>query len=114
MRVFVLLLSFASAALAVTTCSVLDYGAAADNSTDLGPALTKAYSDCVEGAVTTSAADTVLLVPSGNFLLASNVAFTSAKYFTLTITGNIYLPFDADLTGNMLLWDVSGFEMMYV
>lgn len=106
MLYFLALLSFASVAWAVTTCNVLNYGAVANNATDLGPALLAAYSDCVESHVTTSAADTVLLVPSGNFLLESTVQFTEANYFTLTITGNIYLPFNPDLTGTMLTFDV--------
>lgn len=33
------------------TCSVLDYGAKADKSTDLGAALTKAWSACASGGI---------------------------------------------------------------
>lgn len=99
-------LTLVSTALALTTCSVLDYGAVADNSTDVGPAITSAYVNCVKNAVTTSASDTVLLVPGGEFLLASNVLFSKPKYFTLTITGNLYMPFDPSLKGTMLQWNV--------
>jgi rhamnogalacturonan hydrolase len=105
MRLLVVIASV-SAALAVTTCNVLDYGAVADNSTDVGPALKSAYSSCVAKAVTTKTSDTVLLVPAGSFLLASNVVFSKAKYFTLTITGDLYMPFDSSLEGTMLQWNV--------
>jgi rhamnogalacturonan hydrolase len=97
----------ASPALAATTCNVLDYGAEANNSTDIGPALKLAYSRCVATAVTTSALDTVLFVPTGSFLLASKVEFLKAKFFTLTINGDLYMPFDSSLQGTMLQWDVS-------
>lgn len=46
-------------------------GAVADNKTDLGPALTKAWQECVIPQVTTTVADNVLLyVPAGDYLLA--------------------------------------------
>lgn len=32
-------------------CNVLDYGAKADKSTDVGPALTKAWSACASGGI---------------------------------------------------------------
>jgi rhamnogalacturonan hydrolase len=99
-------LTLVSTAWAVKTCNVLNYGAVADNSTDVGPAITSAYANCVAKAVTTSASDTVLLVPSGDFLLASNVLFTKPKYFTLTINGDLYMPFDPSLKGTMLQWNV--------
>ncbi|KAF7373729.1 Glycoside hydrolase family 28 protein [Mycena sanguinolenta] len=93
-------------AAAFIECNVLDYGAVADNSTDLGPALTKAWTECVIPQVTTTVADNVLLfVPSGNFLLKSNVVFDDAANWNLHITGNIYLPFDASLTGTMLTFE---------
>ncbi|KII96149.1 glycoside hydrolase family 28 protein [Plicaturopsis crispa FD-325 SS-3] len=105
MHTLAVILSFAVTTLAAKTCNVLDYGAQANNSTDLGPALTQAYTNCVKGSTTSSPADTVILVPSGNFLLASGVEFSSASDFTLTISGNIYLPFDPNLAGNMLFWE---------
>lgn len=103
-----IILSLVSTALAVTTCNVLDYGAAADNTTDVGPAMLSAYVNCVASAVTTDASDTVLLVPDGDFLLASNVVFSKPKpkYFTLTINGSLYMPFDGSLKGTMLQWNV--------
>jgi rhamnogalacturonan hydrolase len=87
-------------------CNVLDYGAVADNTTDLGPALTTAWNECVIPQVTTTVADNVLLyVPAGNFLLASTVTFDGAANWNLHIAGDIYLPFNPDLTGTMLTFE---------
>ncbi|KAF8167068.1 pectin lyase-like protein [Mycena galopus ATCC 62051] len=93
-------------AAAFIECSVLDYGAVADNSTDLGPALSKAWTECVIPQVTTTVADNVLLyVPAGNYLLASTVTFNGAANWNLHIAGNIYLPYNPDLTGTMLTFE---------
>ncbi|KAF8196296.1 pectin lyase fold/virulence factor [Mycena galopus ATCC 62051] len=93
-------------AAAFIECSVLDYGAVADNTTDLGPALTAAWTECVIPQVTTTVADAVLLyVPAGNYLLASTVTFNSAANWNLHIAGSIFLPFNPDLTGTMLTFE---------
>ena len=104
---FVFVLALVPIVWTAKTCNVLDYGAAADNSTDVGPAMKLAYSDCVAKAITAKASDTILLVPNGSFLLASNVVFSKAQNFTLTISGDLYLPFDSSLQGTMLQWNVS-------
>ncbi|KAE9394797.1 pectin lyase-like protein [Gymnopus androsaceus JB14] len=93
-------------AFAFIECSVLDYGAVADNSTDLGPALTKAWQECVIPQVTTTVADNVLLyVPAGDYLLASTVTFDDAANWNIHIAGNIYLPFNPDLSGTMFTFE---------
>ncbi|KAH8927382.1 glycoside hydrolase family 28 protein [Atractiella rhizophila] len=89
-------------AAAVTTCSVLSYGGKADNSTDLGPAILSAWNNCVKPALTSVRTDTILLIPSGNFLLKSNVQMDKASTFNFKLEGNIYLPYDSSLTGNMI------------
>jgi rhamnogalacturonan hydrolase len=97
----------ASPAAAFIECNVLNYGAVADNSTDLGPALTAAWTKCVIPQVTTTVATNVLLyVPAGNFLLKSNVVFDGAANWNLHIAGNIYLPYLPSLTGTMLTFEV--------
>ncbi|KAJ7603220.1 pectin lyase-like protein [Mycena polygramma] len=100
-----LALSSASPVAAFIECNVLDYGAVADNTTDLGPALTAAWNQCVIPQATTVATDTLLYVPSGNFLLKSNVVFDDAKNWNLHIAGNIYLPYLPSLTGTMLTFE---------
>ncbi|KAF8579989.1 glycoside hydrolase family 28 protein [Ramaria rubella] len=91
--------------LAFIECNVLDYGAVADNTTDLGPALSKAWTDCVIPQATTVATDTLLYVPSGNFLLATTVTFDDAQNWNLHIAGSIFLPFNPSLTGTMLTFE---------
>ncbi|KAJ3751397.1 pectin lyase-like protein [Lentinula detonsa] len=93
-------------ALAFIECSVLNYGAVADNKTDLGPALTKAWQECVIPQVTTTVASDVLLyVPAGNYLLESTVTFDDAANWNLHIAGDIFLPFNPSLTGTMLTFE---------
>ncbi|KAF5377745.1 hypothetical protein D9757_009349 [Collybiopsis confluens] len=104
---FLLLSLLPQNALAFIECSVLNYGAVADNSTDLGPALTKAWQECVIPQVTTTVATDVLLyVPAGNYLLASTVTFDDAANWNLHIAGDIFLPFNPDLTGTMITFEV--------
>ncbi|KAJ4489789.1 pectin lyase-like protein [Lentinula lateritia] len=112
--VFLLALIHAQEALAFIECSVLDYGAVADNTTDLGPALTKAWQECVIPQVTTTVATDVLLyVPAGNYLLAyshyflivDTVTFDDAANWNLHIAGDIFLPFNPSLTGTMLTFE---------
>lgn len=90
-------------------CNVLNYGAVANNSTDLGPALTAAWNNCVIPQATTVATDVLLYVPAGNFLLKTNVVFNGAKNWNLHIAGNIYLPYIPTLTGTMLTFQVGYF-----
>ncbi|CAK5262303.1 unnamed protein product [Mycena citricolor] len=90
---------------AIVTCNVLNYGGVADNKTDIGPALSAAWTKCVIPNVkTTVATDVQLLVPAGSFLLASNVLFNHAANWNLHLAGNLYLPFDPNLGGTMLQW----------
>ncbi|KAJ7674256.1 pectin lyase-like protein [Mycena rosella] len=87
------LAALALPAAAFIECNVLSYGAVSDNATDLGPALTAAWNNCVIPQATTVATDV---------LLFTNVVFNGAKKWNLHITGNIYLPYIPTLTGTML------------
>lgn len=80
------------------TCSVLDYGGKADNKTDLGPAVLSAYNNCVKGSN-----GNVLLIPSGLFLLNSNIALGGSSY-TMQIDGTITIAFNTALSGTMIQW----------
>ncbi|EGG12884.1 family 28 glycoside hydrolase [Melampsora larici-populina 98AG31] len=71
----------------------MDFGAVADNQTDIGPALMKAFG-CAQKAITTRASDTVILVPAGNYKLASKVVFDKSKFITVTVLGHLYMPYD--------------------
>lgn len=100
-----LLAAVASVAYATKICNVLDYGGIADNTTDIGQAITKAYADCVSGTTTSNPADTVLLVPSGTYALISPVTIIKAEFFTMEINGELNLVFNTMLAGNMFLFD---------
>ncbi|QKX61550.1 uncharacterized protein TRUGW13939_08702 [Talaromyces rugulosus] len=63
-------------------CNVLDYGAVADQSTDLGPPLTDAFDDCSSGGL--------VYVPSGDYLLSSWVTLSGGEAWALQIDGIIY------------------------
>lgn len=78
-----LLTAIALVAFATTTYNVLSYGGAADDATDIGLAITKAYADCVSQATTSDPADTVLLVPEGTCALETPITFNNANYFTI-------------------------------
>lgn len=94
-------------ALAYVECNVLDYGAVADNSTDLGPAISSAYTNCVKGQTTGTPGDVLLYIPSGNYRLASNVLLDDVSDFEFHLAGYIYLPFDGSLAGTMIEFEVS-------
>jgi len=76
----------------------LDYGGIADNSTDLGPAMMSAYKNCV-----TANAGSTLLVPTGKYLLNSNVLLGGSGY-TVQIDGTITIAFNTRLGGTMIEW----------
>jgi rhamnogalacturonan hydrolase len=63
-------------------CNVLDYGAVADQSTDLGPPLADAFDDCSSGGL--------VYVPSGDYLLSSWVTLSGGEAWALQIDGIIY------------------------
>ncbi|KAH9819216.1 family 28 glycoside hydrolase [Melampsora americana] len=88
---------------AVKTCNVLNFGAVANNKTDIGPAMMRAF-ECAQKSITNRASDTVLLVPAGNYRWASQVSFAKSKFITVTIHGYLYLPYDPKLQGNMMLF----------
>ncbi|OKL60948.1 putative rhamnogalacturonase B [Talaromyces atroroseus] len=63
-------------------CNVVDYGAVADNSTDLGPALKSAFEACIDGGL--------VYIPSGDYLLETWVTLSGGSAWALQIDGIIY------------------------
>lgn len=63
-------------------CSVLDYGAKADKSTDLGPPIQSAFKDCSNGGV--------VYIPPGDYALDSWVTLSGGKGWALQLDGVIY------------------------
>jgi len=84
------------------TCSVLNYGAKADKSTDLGPALLSAFTACKTGGT--------VVVPSGDYAMKTWVTFEGGKAWALQLDGVIYRTGTA--AGNMLfVRNANDFEM---
>ncbi|KAI9739637.1 MAG: hypothetical protein M1834_006355 [Cirrosporium novae-zelandiae] len=78
--------------LATKTCNVLNYGAVADKSTDLGPPLTSAWAACKSGGV--------VVIPSGNYALETWVTLTGGSATGIQLDGIIYRT--GTSSGNMI------------
>lgn len=97
-----------------TRCSVLDYGGVADGKTDVGPAISKAFSDCAsEGGAT-------LVVPAGNYsckhplciylgqvanygTVATGVTLSGGSAWAFQLDGLLTLTGDGDFDGNAIV-----------
>jgi rhamnogalacturonan hydrolase len=82
-----------SAKSAVNTCDVTDYGAVADSSIDIGPALTSAFEACSGGGV--------VYVPPGNYSMSTFVTFSSVNAWALNLEGTIFRS-GSTSSGNMI------------
>lgn len=67
---------------ATKTCNVVDYGAVADQSTDLGAPLASAFADCKSGGL--------VYVPSGKYAMDTWVTLSGGNAWALQIDGQIY------------------------
>ncbi|GLI81180.1 hypothetical protein PoHVEF18_009552 [Penicillium ochrochloron] len=63
-------------------CNILNYGGVADKKTDIGPAITSAWSACKSGGV--------VYIPSGDYALGSWVTLTGGKSTAIRLDGTIY------------------------
>lgn len=84
------------------TCNVLDYGANADKTTDLGKPLASAHAACKIGGT--------VVIPSGNYAMNTWVELTGGSGWALQLDGVIYRTGTAG--GNMIfVGSTSDFEM---
>ncbi|CAO2647301.1 Nn.00g082230.m01.CDS01 [Neocucurbitaria sp. VM-36] len=84
------------------TCNVLNYGAKADKTTDVGPALLSAFTACKSGGT--------VVVPAGDFAIKTWVTFEGGKAWALQLDGTIYRTGTGG--GNMLfVRNANDFEM---
>ncbi|KAJ5529817.1 hypothetical protein N7527_003210 [Penicillium freii] len=74
-------------------CNVLDYGAVADKSTDVGAAITSAWADCRNGGV--------VYIPSGDYAFESWVTLSGGKRCAIQLDGILYRTGTDD--GNMIM-----------
>ncbi|KKY37096.1 putative glycoside hydrolase family 28 protein [Diaporthe ampelina] len=74
------------------TCNVLDYGAKADKKTDLGAALTKAWSACASGGI--------VVIPKGDYAMSTWATLNKGTGVGVQLDGTIYRTGTAG--GNMI------------
>ncbi|KAG9095122.1 hypothetical protein FRC06_010098 [Ceratobasidium sp. 370] len=77
-------------------CNVLNYGANADNATDIGPAITSAFKNCV-----LKNPNSRLIVPAGNYLLSSTVSLNAGSDWAFQLDGLITLDYSAYVSGKL-------------
>lgn len=66
---------------ATKTCNVLDYGAVADGTTDVGPAISSAFAACKTGGV--------VEIPSGDYAMATWVTLSGGSAWALQLDGTL-------------------------
>ncbi|KDN34902.1 hypothetical protein RSAG8_12042, partial [Rhizoctonia solani AG-8 WAC10335] len=92
-------------------CNVLNYGAKADNATDIGPAIKSAFSNCI-----VKNPNSRLVVPQasnwieflGNYLLSSTVLLNGGSNWAFQLDGLITVDYSAYVSGA-----VSGNALMF-
>ncbi|OJK01525.1 hypothetical protein ASPACDRAFT_25844 [Aspergillus aculeatus ATCC 16872] len=95
-------LTSASTKAATKTCNVLDYGAKADKSTDLGTPLASAFADCKTGGL--------VYIPEGDYAMSTWVKLAGGSAWALQLDGTIYR--DSTEGGNMIMIEhTSDFEL---
>ena len=83
-------------------CNVLDYGAVADKSTDVGVAITSAWADCKNGGV--------VYIPPGDYAFKSWVTLSGGNSCAIQLDGILYRTGTAG--GNMIMVEhTTDFEM---
>lgn len=84
------------------TCNVLNYGAKADKTTDIGPPLASAWAACQTGGT--------VVIPAGDYAMSTWVTLKNGKAVALQLDGVIYRTGSAG--GNMIMIrDTQDFEM---
>jgi polygalacturonase len=72
-------------------CNILDFGGVADNSTDVAPAITTAFEQCVQRQPGSR-----LVVPEGNYLLKQSIVLSNGTNWAWQLDGLI----TAEYVGN--------------
>ncbi|KAJ5355541.1 uncharacterized protein N7496_012753 [Penicillium cataractarum] len=74
-------------------CNVLNYGAVADNSTDISFAVEKAFTECV-----LQSPGSRLIIPKGEYLLSRSVVLSNATNWAFQLDGLITAAYDGNWT----------------
>ncbi|KAH7339098.1 pectin lyase fold/virulence factor [Rhizoctonia solani] len=75
-------------------CNVLNFGAKADNATDIGPAIKSAFSNCI-----VKNPNSRLIIPQGNYLLSSTVLLNGGSNWAFQLDGLITVDYSAYVSG---------------
>lgn len=90
-------------------CNVLNYGAVADNSTDLSSAVEKAFTECV-----LQSPKSRLIIPEGDYLLSKSVVLSNGTNWAFQLDGLITAAYDGDwaVDRNLILQGFAGSELI--
>ncbi|CAE6477466.1 unnamed protein product [Rhizoctonia solani] len=77
-------------------CNVLNYGAKANNATDIGPAIKSAFTNCI-----LKNHNSRLIVPAGNYLLSTTVLLNGASNWAFQLDGLITVDYSAYVKGTV-------------
>lgn len=77
----------------IIECNVLDYGAVADNATDISTPLEAAFTECV-----LSQPGSRLVVPEGNYLINRSVVLSNATHWAFQLDGLITAAYGGNWT----------------
>ena len=91
-------LTSSSSKAASKTCNVLDYGAVADNSTDVGQPIIDAFADCGSGGV--------IYIPEGDYLIDTWVSLSNGSAWAIQMDGVIYR--GATPSSQSYMFEISG------
>lgn len=92
-------------------CNILDYGAVADNSTDISTAIETTFSDCVQ-----KNPGSRLIVPHGEYLLNRSVVLSNGTNWALQLDGLITAAYGGNWTVDreLILQGFAGVEALNV
>ncbi|EGP82832.1 unnamed protein product [Zymoseptoria tritici ST99CH_1A5] len=84
-------------------CNILDYGGVADNTTNVAPAIHKAFAECVQRSP-----GTVLYVPNGNYLVTESIVLANATNWAFQLDGLITVAYGPNyaVPREVALWGI--------
>lgn len=88
---------------ATKTCDILDYGAKADGTTDVGPAISSAAAACLTGGV--------VVIPNGTYTMETFVEISGAEGMAIQLDG-IITRTGADGSNMLSVKHASDFELL--
>lgn len=90
-------------------CNIINYGAIADNSTDVSQSIEETFKECV-----VDNAGSRLIIPEGNYLLNRSVVLSNATNWALQLDGLVTAAYGGNWTidRNLILAGSAGVEII--